>query len=148
MSKAAVIRGLVAEGRLVPQAPDRVALETTLAGARRDVKAADANIEKFSPWSDAMLFEAGLRSTRAIVQAAGYRIDAGAWAHVTTIDAADALTDGVHHLIFVRLHRMRRRRKEFMYGTSPEPTASDLAQARSDVLTMIELARAAVEQIA
>ncbi len=138
---------LVAEGRLVQQLPDKATLRATLDSAERDVLAADANLEAFSPWSDAMLYEAGLRSARAIVQASGFRIDAGARAHVTTIDAADALTDGARHPIFVRLHRMRRRRNEFMYGMSPDPSASDLAQARRDALALLSLARTAVERI-
>lgn len=109
------------------QAPDRTALEATIDGAERDVVAADANFNTFGPWADAMLYEAGLRSARVIVQAAGFRIDAGARAHVTAIDAADTLTGPEHHFIFVRLHRMRRRRNDFMYGTSADPTAEDLA---------------------
>jgi multidrug efflux pump subunit AcrA (membrane-fusion protein) len=142
-----VIVRLVAEGRLVAQVPDNRALRETLDTAERDIRAADANLEAFRPWSDAMLYEAGLRAARAIVQAGGFRIDAGAGAHKTTIDAADALTDGAHHAIFVRLHRMRRRRNDFMYETAPEPTASDLTQARADVVKLIVVARQAVASI-
>lgn len=94
-----------------------------------------------------MLYEAGLRSARVIVQAAGYRIDASARAHVTAIDAADTLTDDEHHPVFVRLHRMRRRRHEFMYETAPDPTEQDLAQARRDVILLMSLARLATERI-
>jgi hypothetical protein len=141
------ITRLIAEGRLIAQQPDKHTLIETLDGADRDIEAADANLESFSPWSDAMLYEAGLRSARAIVQAAGYRIDAGAGAHKTTIDAADALTDGRHHPVFVRLHRMRRRRNDFMYGTAPDPTERDLNQARVDVVALIVVARQAVAAI-
>lgn len=95
-----------------------------------------------------MLYEAGLRSARAIVQAAGFRIDAGARAHVTAIDAADVLSGGELHRTFVRLHRMRRRRNAFMYATTNDPTDQDLAQARRDVLTLISVARRAIEQLA
>lgn len=143
-----VIARLVSEGRLVAQVPDIRALDETLDRAERDIAAADANLATFSPWSDAMLYEAGLRAARAIVQASGFRIDAGAGAHKTTIDAADALTDGRHHVAFVRLHRMRRRRNDFMYGTAPDPTASDLAQARTDVVALIALARQTVASMA
>lgn len=94
---------LVAEGRLIAQEPDKRALVETLDGAERDIEAADANLASFSPWSDAMLYEAGLRAARAIVAAGGFRIDAGAGAHKSTVDAADALTDGRHHAIFVSL---------------------------------------------
>lgn len=138
---------LVAEGRLIAQEPDKRALVETLDGAERDIDAADANLESFSPWSDAMLYEAGLRASRAIVQAGGFRIDAGAGAHKTTVDAADALTDSRHHAVFVRLHRMRRRRNDFMYGTAPDPTASDLIQARADVVALIVVARQSVAAI-
>jgi hypothetical protein len=141
------IAGLVAEGRLVAQTPDRPALEVAIDGAGRDVAAADANIRSFGPWADAMLYEAGLRSARVIVQAAGFRIDAGARAHVTAIDAADTLTNLDHHLIFVRLHRMRRRRNDFMYATTADPSDQDLAQARRDVMTLISLARRAIEDL-
>lgn len=142
-----VVTRLVTEGRLIRQAPDKRALGETLDGAERDIQAADANLDSFSPWSDAMLYEAGLRAARAIVQAGGFRIDAGAGAHKTTIDAADALTSGGQHAIFVRPHRMRRRRNDFMYGTAPDPTASDLRQARADVVTLVNLARQAVAAI-
>lgn len=141
------IAALVGDGRLVGQAPDRTALEATIDGAERDVAAADANLGSFGPWADAMLYEAGLRSARVIVQAAGFRIDAAARAHVTAIDAADTLTGAEHHLIFVRLHRMRRRRNDFMYGTIVDPTDQDLAQARRDVVVLISLARHAVDQL-
>lgn len=138
---------MLGAGRLVVQAPDRVTLGHVLDGAERDVVASDANIAAFSPWAEAMLYEAGLRSARVIVQAAGYRIDAGAGAHVTAIDAADAITGHVHHPVFVRLHRMRRRRNNFMYETTVDPTEQDLAQARRDVETLIAVARDAVERI-
>lgn len=140
-----VVAAFIAEGRLIVQAPDALTLAATLDGAERDVAAADANIEHFIPWADAMLYEAGLRSARAIVQAHGFRIDAGARAHITAIDAADALTDGALHLLFVRLHRMRRRRNDFMYATTIDPTQQDLAQARVDVVALIAAARQAIE---
>lgn len=141
------ISGLIAAGRLVPQAPDRVALTYVVDAAARDVIASDANIALFSPWAEAMLYEAGLRAARVIVQAAGYRIDAGQGAHVTAIDGADAITEPAHHPMFVRLHRMRRRRHDFMYETAADPTKLDLAQARVDVESLIEIARHAVEAI-
>jgi hypothetical protein len=87
-----------------------------------------------------MLYEAGLRAARAIVMAAGYRI-AAERGHVTAIDAADALTNGRHHRIFVRLHRLRRRRHEFMYETAAEPGAQELSTSRADVERLIALAR-------
>lgn len=62
---------MLAEGRLVAQVPDRVTLGAMVDSAERDVAAADANQASFSPWADAMLYEAGLRSARVIVQAAG-----------------------------------------------------------------------------
>ena len=145
-SQLPAISALVAEGRLLVQAPDWVTLAATIDGAERDVAAADANLEDFSPWADAMLYEAGLRAARAIVQAHGFRIGAGARAHVTAIDAADALTSDQLHLLFVRLHRMRRRRNEFMYGTTVDPTEQDLAQARRDIVALIAAARRVIDQ--
>lgn len=143
----ASIESLLSSGRILLQAPDPVVLEEMVAAAERDIQAADANKIGFSPWADAMLYEACLRSVRVIVQAAGYRIDSGAGAHVTAIDAADALTDRQHHTIFVRLHRMRRRRHDFMYQTTADPTEQDLAQARTDALFLIGLARRSLERI-
>lgn len=145
--KPTTIEDMLDAGRLVTQASDRLALAQVIGSAERDVLAADANIATFSPWADAMLYEAGLRAARVIVQAAGYRIDAGAGAHVTAIDAADAVTGRTHHTVFVRLHRMRRRRNNFMYETTPDPSESDLTQARTDVRSLIEVAKQAVEAI-
>ena len=142
------VAGLLATGRLVPQAPDLVALTDSVDAADRDVIASDANLALFSPWAEAMLYEAGLRAARVMVQAAGYRIDAGQGAHVTAIDGADAITSRAHHPVFVRLHRMRRRRHDFMYETAADPTERDLAQARVDVSTLIGLARHAIEALA
>lgn len=99
------IADLVAAGRLRAQEPDPDALEESLNLAERDLDAAAANRDRFAPWAETMLYEAGLRAARAIVMAAGYRISADR-GHVTAIDAADALTDGRHHRIFVRLHRL------------------------------------------
>jgi len=134
------VADLVAEGRLRLQEPDLDALNETLDLAERDVEAAAANESRYAPWAETMLYEAGLRSARVIVMAAGYRIavDRG---HVTAIDAADALTDRRHHRVFVRLHRLRRHRHEFMYETAAEPGAQELATARQDVETLIEVAR-------
>lgn len=146
--KPTTLQQMLDAGRLIVQAPDRVALSQVIENADRDVLAADANVVTFSPWAEAMLYEAGLRAARVIVQAAGYRIDAGAGAHMTAIDAADAVTGGTHHTVFVRLHRMRRRRNSFMYETTPDPSESDLAQARLDVLAVIQVAKAAVEALA
>lgn len=141
------VEGLIAAGRLVPQAPDAPALTLVLGAAALDVTASDANLGEFSPWAETMLYEAGLRAARVIVQAAGYRIDAGLGAHVTAIDGADAITGRAHHPVFVRLHRMRRRRHDFMYETAADPTERDLAQARADVESLIEVARRAVVAI-
>lgn len=145
--KPTTIEDMLRGERLVTQAPDRFALAQVIGIAERDVLAADANIATFSPWADAMLYEAGLRAARVIVQAAGYRIDAGAGAHVTAIDAADAVTGRTHHTVFVRLHRMRRRRNNFMYETTPDPSELDLTQARTDVRSLIEIAKLAVGTI-
>ena len=141
------IADLVEAGRLIPQAPDARALGDALAAASRDLLAADANRETFTPWADAMLYEAGLRCARVIVLAGGYRIDAGAKAHMTAIDGADALTGHRHHRLFVRLHRMRRRRNDFMYATAPDPTEQDLSQARLDVEAVLALARSALDSV-
>jgi putative protein kinase ArgK-like GTPase of G3E family len=71
--------------------------------------------------------------------AAGYRIAADR-GHVTAIDAADALTGGRHHGIFLRLHRLRRRRHEFMYKTPADPGQQELSTARADVIELIGIA--------
>lgn len=136
---------MIAAGRLRAQEPDHAALVETLDLAERDLEAAAANKDRFAPWAETMLYEAGLRAARVIVMAAGYRISADR-GHVTAIDAADALTDGGHHRAFIRLHRLRRRRHEFMYETAPEPGAQELATARDDVEKLIALARARVRR--
>ncbi|MDA8203268.1 MAG: hypothetical protein M0Z49_11015 [Chloroflexi bacterium] len=92
-----------------------------------------------------MLFEAGLRAARVIVQAAGYRIDAGKGADAATIDAADVLTGERRHAVFTRLQRMRRRRNDFMYDTAPDPSQTDLRQAQRDVTIVIAVADRALE---
>lgn len=76
-----------------------------------------------------MLYEAGLRSARAIVQAHGFRISSHR-GHVAAIDAADALTVGRHHRTFVRLHRMRRMRHDFAARNMAQP-GTCLAAGRS-----------------
>lgn len=131
---------LISAGRLRLQEPDVHALQEMLELAERDMEAASANRDRFAPWAEAMLYEAGLRAARVIVMAGGYRIAADR-GHVTAIDAADALTFGRHHRIFVRLHRLRRRRHEFMYETAPQPGAQELDTARADVLSLIRLSR-------
>jgi hypothetical protein len=143
----ASISELVSAGRLVPQPADAAALLAVLVAGRRDLEAAEANRATYAPWSDVMLYEAGLRAARVIVQAAGYRIDAGKGAHAATIDAADVLTGQSHHPEFTRLQRMRRRRNDFMYDTAPEPTQADLDRARLDVTLLLDLAGKAVEAI-
>ena len=137
----------MADGRLVPQPPDRVMLRASLDAARRDLQAAEATRADYAPWADAMLYEAGLRAARAIVLAAGYRVDAAKGAHAVTIDAADVLTHEWKHTVFTRLQRMRRRRNDFMYETSADPTETDLEQARLDILVVLTLANAALEAI-
>lgn len=137
---------LVADGRLRTQGPDRSMLAAVLAAAHGDIEAASAVATASPSWSEAMLYEAGLRACRVIVQAAGFRIAADR-GHVTAIDAADALTDGAHHIRLVRLHRMRRMRHEFMYENGRPPSDSDLQQARIDVLALLEQARRAVDRI-
>ena len=134
---------LIADGLLRLQAPDRSALDASLEAARRDIEAAEANVESFPAWAEAMFYEAGLRCARAIVGAAGYRISAER-GHVTAIDAADALTAGSHHPIFVRLHRMRRTRQEVLYETRPDPSRQDLDRAARDVARLLEVAGSAV----
>lgn len=135
---------LVADGRLRSQPVDPVALRAVLAAADEDLVAAAAVIATSPSWAETMLYEAGLRAARVIVQAAGFRIAADR-GHVTAIDAADALTDGVHHRPFVRLHRMRRLRHEFMYETRHPPSAADLAQAHMDVEVLLVVAAATID---
>ena len=137
---------LLADGLLRLQPPDREALDASLEAAARDIEAASANVESFPSWAEAMFYEAGLRCARAIVAAAGFRI-ATERGHVTAIDAADALTTGSHHPIFIRLHRMRRTRHEFMYETRPDPSRQDLERAARDVERLVEVAASAVGQI-
>ena len=138
---------LVDEGRLVAQSADARMLADMIDQAAHDIAAPDANKGTFGAWADAMLYEAGLRSVRAVVQANGYRIVVRDRAHMTAIDAADALTGGIHYTVFTRLHRMRRRRNEFMYEATAEPTDADLQQARRDVSLLLTLAREAVSGI-
>ena len=114
--------------------------------AARDVTAADANVVSFPAWAEMMLYEAGLRSARVVVQAAGYRVAADR-GHVTAIEAADALTNGAHHRILVRLNRMRRVSHGFMYETARDPSTQDLAQARRDVERLIVIARRTVDRL-
>jgi hypothetical protein len=137
------VADLVADGRLRPQPPDLVALARVLDAARGDLAAAEAIVATSSSWAETMLYEAGLRAARVIVQAGGFRIatDRG---HVTAIDAADALTNGVHHRRFVRLHRMRRMRHDFMCEVGADPSEADLAQARRDVEALLAVATEAL----
>jgi hypothetical protein len=135
---------LIAEGRLRPQVVDLAALRAMLGAAEGDLEAANAIASTSPSWAEAMLYEAGLRSARVIVQAAGFRISADR-GHVTAIDAADALTDGILHRRFVRLHRMRRVRHDFMYDVGRAPSESDLGQARIDVEALLAAARQAVD---
>lgn len=137
----------MADGRLVPQPPDRAALRASLDAARRDLQAAEATRADYASWADAMLYEAGLRAARAIVLAAGYRVDAAKGAHAVAIDAADVLTQERRHTVFTRLQRMRRRRNDFMYETSADPTETDIERARVDILVVLSLADAALEAI-
>jgi len=65
------VADLVAEGRLVSQAPDVAALHTSLDEAARDIAAADVNLGSFGSWADVMLYEVGFRSARVVVGAAG-----------------------------------------------------------------------------
>jgi hypothetical protein len=51
------------------------------------------------------------------------------------------------HAVFVRLHRMRRRRNEFMYEAALVSSESDLQQARRYVSELVSLARHAVEHL-
>lgn len=137
---------LIEGGRLRLQDPDRYALEDVLAAVGQDLAAA-ADVADTSPgWSETILYQAGLRCARVIVQAAGYRIAADR-GHVTAIDAADALTDGREHRRFARLHRMRRMRHDFVYETARDPSVNDLEQARKDVEALRKLARKAVERL-
>jgi hypothetical protein len=134
---------LLADGRVRTAQADFDALEATLVAAERDIAASAEVAAQHPGWSEAMLYEAGLRSARAIVQAHGFRISSHG-GHVAAIDAADALTVGRHHRTFVRLHRMRRMRHDFMYETAPEPSRQDLDQAERDVTSLIAIARQAV----
>ena len=137
---------LIADGLLRLQAPDRTGLEGSIEAAERDVEAARANIEDFPAWAEAIFYEAGLRAARVIVGAAGYRV-ATERGHVTAIDAADALTRGTYHTVFIRLHRMRRTRHEFLYETRPDPSRQDLDRADRDVTSLIELAAFALKDV-
>ncbi len=136
----------VADGRLRLQMPDEGALSGVIAAARKDLSAAASNRTAFPAWAETMLYEAGLRCARVIVQAAGYRITADR-GHITAIDAADTLTATVHHRLFVRLHRMRRQRHDFIYQTAPDPSPGDLDQGRRDVEALVQLAEKAVADI-
>jgi hypothetical protein len=142
------VQALVSEGRLAVQPPDARILADILEEATRDIAAADANMADFGSWADTMIYEAGLRAVRVIVQSAGYRVVVRDRAHVTAIDAADALTGGTYHAVYTRLHRMRRRRNEFMYEGNVSVTESDMQQARQDASVLIGLARVAVSRVA
>lgn len=114
-----------------------------LAAIEQDLDAA-ADVADTSPgWSETILYRAGLRCARVIVQAAGYRIAADR-GHVTAIDAADAITKGREHRHFARLHRMRRMRHDFVYETGRDPSLSDLQQGRRDVEGLRDVAQKAI----
>lgn len=134
---------LLASGSLHPQTPDANELRAMLNAAEQDLKAAESIGDRFPARAEAILYEAGLRAARIVVMASGYRI-AVERGHVTAIDAADALTEGRRHRLFVRLHRLRRRRHGFLYTAAPDPTTQELATARGDAAALIELARDAI----
>lgn len=138
---------LIADGRLRTARPDRNNLMETLELARRDLPAAEAISDSSPSWAEAILYEAGLRCARVIVQAAGWRIAADR-GHQTAIDAADEITGGRLHRTFLRLHRMRRVRHAFMYEIGREPSQSDLETARADVDALILAADAALGGLA
>jgi hypothetical protein len=118
---------LVAQSRLRPQQPNLRAQQAVIQAAEHDIEASDAMRDTAPSWAQTMLYEAGLRCSRVIVQAAGYRIAADR-GHMTAITAADTLTSGSHHRLFVRLDRMRRTRHDFMYEIGREPSSDELAQ--------------------
>ena len=146
MSPEPDLAEFVTDGRLRPQTPDRGALSATVIAARADLAAAGTIAVASPSWAEAMLYEAGLRTARVIVQAAGFRIAADR-GHTTAIDAADLLTHGAHHRRFVRLHRMRRQRHEFMYETGRPPSESDLATDKADVESLLAVAEQAIEAV-
>lgn len=115
--------------------------------ARQDLVVAAAVDETSLSWAAAILYEAGLRCARVIVHAAGWRIAADR-AHQTAIDAADEITAGRVHRPFLRLHRMRRVRHEFMYEVGHEPSKSDIAQARRDIEALLVEAEDAIRGLA
>lgn len=137
----------ITDGRLRAQRSDVFTLEQMLDAARRDLDAADKMLEESRSWTEAILYEAGLRCARVIVQAAGWRIAADR-GHQTAIDAADGITQDRQHRRLLRLHRMRRVRHEVMYEVGREPSQSDIEQARRDVVALIAEAEAAIGRIA
>lgn len=140
------IEDLIAQARVRTARPDGDALQAALASALDDIAAANEIQERHPAWAEAMLYEAGLHCARTVVQASGYRISAQG-GHVAAIDAADSLTGGEHHRLFVRLHRMRRMRHDFMYETAPDPSIQDLDQAHRDVEALLVVARKAVDTL-
>ena len=82
---------LIADGRLRIQRLDRHALEEVIAAARADLVAARAMAAISPGWTEAILYEAGLRCARVIVQAQGFRISADK-GQQTAIDAANAFS--------------------------------------------------------
>lgn len=137
---------LIAGQRLRIQEPDPRALGEVLEAVEQDLAAAADVAGTSLGWAETILYQAGLRCARVIVQAAGYRIAADR-GHVTAIDAADALTEGREHRRFGRLHRMRRMRHDFVYETARDPSVSDLEQARRDVKALQAVARRAVKRL-
>ena len=137
---------LVTDGRLRLQRADRDMLEKSIESARHDVTAASVMEATSLGWTEAILYEAGLRCARVIVQSAGWRIAADR-GHQTAIDAADMLTDGRLHRNLLRLHRMRRVRHEFMYEVGRAPSRADVDQARRDVETLITEAEAVLSRM-
>lgn len=138
-----VIAEFAADGRLRAARPDRHTLEKTVEQARHDLPTADSIRDSSPNWAEAILYEAGLRCARVIVQAAGWRISANR-GHETAIDGADEVTGGRVHRRLLRLHRMRRVRHAFMYDVGHEPSLSDLDTAKSDVLALIQEAESAI----
>lgn len=120
-----------------PAEPERV--RRWLARSRKDLRTAmDVLRPVDKERAMAVVYEAGLRACRGLVDLEGYRVLDRPGHHRTAIDAAAEILGGDWALRLRRLDSARRFRHETLYGDVPTASDAQLKRTAEDVAALVD----------
>ena len=128
----------VADGLLARKRPEPERVRRWLERSEKDMATAMGVLRPVDKErAMAVVYEAGLRACRGLIDLGGYRVLDRPGSHRTAIDAAGEILGKDWRLALRRLDAARRFRHDTLYGDAPPAGDAQLGRAADDVRALV-----------